>query len=736
MSRQVPLKEMKQTKTAKNALGVMGADIVCKVLGFFRDVLLGSYFGASYILDAYLIATTVPYMLFSSMANAIGTSFIPVYSKVFKEKGKRECIYFTNKILNIFFGISILIYIIGIIFSKYIVGFIGVGFDIHTMNLTLQLTRIIFPVIIFLSIINVSIGFLQSNKQFIIPAMLSISSNIIIIGAIIISPIIGIKGVAWATLLGILSQMIIQIPALRKKGFHYKFMIDFRDKNVHFMGKLIIPILLGTAVQQINVLVDRMLASGLIEGSISALNFADRIVTFGFRVVSMSIAVVIFPMLSEFKASSDMNKLKDTVLTSINIAVLLILPITFGIIALRNPIIQILFEHGNFDAMDTTRTSSALLFYSIGMLSFGLRDILSRVFYSLHDTKTPMFNGLIALCVNIVLDLLLINLMGHNGLALATSLTSIVTTIFLVCFLRKKIGCISELKIILVILKSIIASLFMGGIVYLFYNLILSLFPDRILIIQIIVFGITVFIGLATYIFIINLLGVKELEWIKVIVRTKFEQLWSSMNNYKESANMKREYTKSDESTMIYNIDEYDFTTKDISFEAGNRLQDHHITVNGPDDSGKVLDIRESTNMNHEYGKLDESTNIKNDFTETDKSTMIYNMDENDIISENIFFEAGNIQQEHQITVNGLNSSGKLLNIKVALKNIGCHPIVVAVFIYDLNKNIRGYKVTTITPPKENFNNIILEGFHFIIDDSLFEASEYTIKVMAQYAFE
>ena len=256
---------------------VMLITLISKITGFFREILLGSKYGATYVTDAYLVSLTIPQMLFASIATAIVTTYIPLYSKIRVEQGSQEGIRFTNKIIHIVLLGSAVLTVFGMIFTKPIVSVIAMGFKGEVLDLAIKFTRITFPMIIFIGLCRIFIGFLQSNNEFTLPAFIGIPNNIIIISMLFLSNSVGSYGLVFGALAGAVLEAIILIPGARKKGYTYKRIIDLKDPYVIKVATLAIPVMLGGAVQQLNTLIDRMLASGLPEGSISALNFANRL---------------------------------------------------------------------------------------------------------------------------------------------------------------------------------------------------------------------------------------------------------------------------------------------------------------------------------------------------------------------------------------------------------------------------------------------------------------------------
>lgn len=506
-------------KTAQAALIVMIATFSSKVLGFFRELLIGAKFGATNVTDAYLVSLTLPGVIFATIAGAIATTFIPVYSDITIRQGRQKAVDFTRNLFNVVMVVSVAISIAGVIFARPLVKAVAMGFEGDTLEAAVSFTRVTMLICIFLGLSNILTGFLQSHRQFAVPAIIGIPYNIIIIGALLASSVFGIWGLVTASVLAAAAQVLIQVPSALKMGFSFGGRPDFLDKDLHRMGILVIPVVLGTGVSQINTLVDRMLASNLAEGSISALNFASRLNGFAFGIFTASVATVVYPTLSKFSAEKDMEAFKNALGRAVGFVVAIIMPMTAGAMILRVPIVRFLFERGAFDQRATYMTATALLFYSIGMVGFGLRDVLSRGFYSMQDTKTPMINGAVAMVINIVLNLILVRFLGMGGLALATSISAIAGTIMLFYSLRKKIGPIGGKKIAESLAKSAAACAVMGAVVYFTYNYMSAAFLPGNLFMQALDLGTAILAGAITYFVMCMVLKMDEVFWLMKILK-------------------------------------------------------------------------------------------------------------------------------------------------------------------------------------------------------------------------
>ena len=290
------------------------------------------------------------------------------------------------------------------------------------------------------------------------------------------------------------------------------------------MSWLIGPVLIGVAINQINTMVDRTLASTLVEGSISALNYANKLNGFVMALFITSVGAVIYPMLSRLSSEDNKEKFISSVVQSINSVILLVIPISIGAIVLATPIVKLLFQRGEFDARATSMTAIALIMYSIGMVAFGLRDIIGKVFYALKDTKTPMINGAIAMIMNIVLNIILVKYLQLAGLALATSISAIVCIFLLFGSLKKKIGYFGQDKIIKTTIKSIVAAVVMGIVTYFVYNIVSNLLGLGFAK-EAVSLAISVGIGAITYGILVVVLKVDEINVITDVMKKKLNKV-------------------------------------------------------------------------------------------------------------------------------------------------------------------------------------------------------------------
>lgn len=461
----------KSNQVAKSALLIVVFTLGSKFLGFFREVLIASRYGSGLETDTFFVALTATGLITTFLSSAISTTFIPVLSEIESKEGKKGKVEHTNNMINVVFAISIILVIGGYLAAPLIVRLLAKGFQDGQFDLAVQLTRLGLPMILFGGIIGVFTGYLQSEQRFTSTAASGFPLNsVYIIFLVFLSSRFGIKGLMVAAVLAVGSQFLIQIPEARSIGYTYKFKFDLKDKYITKVILLSLPVLVGVAINDLNAIIDRTLASSLVSGSISALSYANKLNGLILGVFITAITTVIFPLLSKETNTGNMPGLKKIMSYGVNLVLLITVPATVGLMVLATPIVEIAFQRGAFDAAATLMTSQALVFYTLGLVAMALKLLLTRVYYSLQDTKTPMVNGAISVALNVILNLILVKYMAHSGLALATSIATTVATFILLFGLKEKIGSLGTKSYITTFIKTGVASGFMGVAAYFIYH--------------------------------------------------------------------------------------------------------------------------------------------------------------------------------------------------------------------------------------------------------------------------
>lgn len=511
------------SKLAKATFGLMVATIIAKILGFGRELVLAAGYGTSIYSDAYITAMNIPQVIFAIIGSTLATVLIPMYMEVHSNEGEEGSLKFINNVFNLVVLACIILSILGFVFTEEIVNVFAVGYKGEALQVAINFTRITILGITFTGLSYVMTTYLQIKNDFIMPGLSSVPKNIIIIVATILSIKHGPYLMIWGTLIGMASEFLFQLPFSTKKGYKYLPIINLKDKYIKKMGWLIMPVLIGVAVNQINTLVDRTLASTLPTGTVSALNYSNKLTSFVIAIFITSISSVIYPILSQLSSENNKKYFTASVIKSINCVIILILPITVGTIVLATPIVRVLFERGAFDTRGTSLTALALAMYSIGMVAYGLRDVLGKIFYSLQDTKTPMVNGVIAMGMNMIMDIVFIQFWGLGGLTLATSLSSLLCIILLFRSLQKKIGYFGQDKIAKATGKSLAASLIMGVVAYYSYHYMMR-FTHTGGKAEFIVLMIAITLSAAVYGSLVILFKVDEIRIVTDVIKKRFKR--------------------------------------------------------------------------------------------------------------------------------------------------------------------------------------------------------------------
>ena len=450
--------------------------LLSRVFGFIRDMVIAMTFGSSAAADAFFVAFRIPNMQRRLLGEgAVTAVFIPVFSEYLNTKSEEEAWTLTSNLLNIFFIALTVITLAIMIFAPYVIMAFAPGFmdEPDKFELTVGLTRWMAPFLICIGLAALCMGILNTFKVFALPALAPILLNIsMIVSALVLSPYMDepIYGLAVGVVIGGILQLVFQLPATIRKGLKIRFALDWKHPGIIKIGKLIVPVILGLAMYEVNLLVDTILASLLPGGSISYLYYGNRLVQLPLGVFGVALGVALLPMLSEQAARREFSELVQTLSFGIRLILFITVPATVGLILLRFPIINTLWERGEFLRSSTEGTAIALLYYSVGLCAFAGIKVIVPAFYSLQDTKTPFRIAIYAMVLNIILNLILMGPLQHGGLALATSIAALFNVALLIFHLKKKLGRLGGRKILVSVMKLGMASSVMGIIIYFLNN--------------------------------------------------------------------------------------------------------------------------------------------------------------------------------------------------------------------------------------------------------------------------
>lgn len=437
------LREEKTLSKQKSVLKTAGfmaiATLLAKMCGLLRESLIAAYFSTGYEGTAYLTATQLPMTMFDIViGGVISASFIPIFNDILEKKDKKSAMEFANRFILMILTICILIAAVGIIFADPLISFMAPEFDAKTHSLAAELSSIMFPMIVFTGLAFSFVGILQTFDEFNIPAIMSLVSNAAVI---LYFPLFGNKfgvyGLSVAMLFSWSLQVLIQIPSLKKFGFSLRPTYKLWNDDIKRALLLAGPMLVSTWVQPLYSIVNTRIASG-IDGAVPVLNYANRLYIVVTGVFSFVVTNLVFPKLSRASSSANNDEANSIIVTSLKAVSIVILPIAVMFIILSEPIITVIYDHGKFDA--TQITAAALSCYSVGMIGLSVNEVLSKAFFSMKNSKTPMVNAVISMIFNVVLAYVLSSLTGVCGLALAAAGGSIINAILNYVCMRKKCG--------------------------------------------------------------------------------------------------------------------------------------------------------------------------------------------------------------------------------------------------------------------------------------------------------
>jgi putative peptidoglycan lipid II flippase len=463
---------MSENTRVTKAAGVVGAaTLLSRVFGFIRDVVIAWFFGAGLSADAFFVAFRIPNLLRRLFAEgSLSIAFIPVFTEYLTVKGREEAFKLARSAMWLLSMILAVVAVLGILLSPVIIKVVAPGFisSPEKFFLTVNLTRIMFPYIFFIGLVALCMGILNSLGHFAAPALAPVFLNIAMICSVFfISPYMSdpVTGLAIGVLIGGVLQLALQVPFLIKKGLHFWQKVKIFHPGLKKIGILMLPTVFGAAVYQINILVGTLLASLLPEGSISYLYYADRLVQFPLGIFAIATATAVLPSLSRQAAARDLEAVKATFAHAMKLVLFITIPSMVGLIVLREPIVALLFKRGVFDSKAVQLTAYALLYYGIGLWAFSCVRIVVSTFYALQDTRTPVRMAVISIIANIVLGIILMGPLAHGGLALATSLASMLNLGLLVRALKIKLGPLGLRNIAESACKSVLCAAIMGAVV-------------------------------------------------------------------------------------------------------------------------------------------------------------------------------------------------------------------------------------------------------------------------------
>ena len=505
---------------ARGAGLVMAAFVFSNLVGLTRQILMTAAFGTEADMEAFNAANRVSEILFNLLAGgALASAFIPTFTSLLTVKDQQGAWKLASAVTNILLVILTLASALAAVFAPIIVRYIlapGFADDPTKSELTIELMRVMLPTVVIFGLSGVAMGVLNSHQSFFVPALAPLMYQLgMIFGILVLSPSMGIFGLAWGVVIGASLHILLQIPFLTRLGGRYYATFGFKNPAVHEVARLMGPRLLGVAVVQLNFLVNTRLASYMLEGSVTAIVLAFSLLLMPQAAIAQSIAIAALPTFSAQVALGKLDQMRATLATSLRVVLLLSVPATMGLILLREPIIVLLYQHGEFGTDSTQLVSWALLWFAAGLVGHAVVEIMARSFFALHDTKTPVAVGIAAMSLNVLFSILFsrwftqLGWMPHGGLALANSVATALEMAGLLILMRRRLNGLEGRRIMRALVPACLATAAMSLVLWGWLSISSDIAP-------MVVVGGGLVIGAGVYGFLIWVLGVSE---VKVGVR-------------------------------------------------------------------------------------------------------------------------------------------------------------------------------------------------------------------------
>jgi len=438
-----------EERTIARAAGVVMAGFVLSNLtGLAKWVLVSRAFGTSAQLDAFNAANRLPELLFSVMAGgALASAFVPTFTSFLTRNDRTGAWHLASAIANLVFLTMSAAAALAWLAAPWLVPHVlAPGFAPAETALTVSLLRILLLSAVIFGMSGLLMGILNAHQHFLLPAL---APTLLwlgwIIGVLFFAPTSGVFGLAWGVVLGAAMHLLIQLPGLRGRGGRYHLTLDLGNRAVRQVGRLMAPRLVGQGIVQLNFLVNVILASGMAEGSLAAINYAFFIMLMPQAIIAQAIAIAALPTFSAQAAIGALDRMRTSLAATLRAVLFLALPASLGLILLRRPIVAMLFQRGAFDVQSTEMVAWPLLWYAAGLVGHSLVEIVARAFYALQDTKTPVLLGSGAMTINVGLSLALAaafrswGLPPHGGLALANSIATALEAVGLLILMRRRL---------------------------------------------------------------------------------------------------------------------------------------------------------------------------------------------------------------------------------------------------------------------------------------------------------
>jgi len=512
-------------RLASAALLLSASFVLSRVLGLLRMSVIAGIFGNSASVQAYVAAFRIPDTMFTLVSGgALASAFVPMFAGLLEQGEEDEAWKVASTVLNTVSLALAILAAIAFVFAPQVMGLLVQGFTPAERGQTVDLTRIMLLQPIFLGASAIVTAMLQTYNRFVLTATAPLVYNLsVILAALLFGPSGGIGVLAWAVVAGALAQLVIQLPGLWPElSMRYRIVLDWASEGPREVLRLFGPRVVGLAAFQGMLLITLYLAAGLPQGMVGAINYAWTLMYAPVGALGTAAATAIFPTLSRRSAAEDVDAMRRTVNRTLRLILFLALPAAMGLIVLRRPIVNLLFNHGTaWTFMATEQTAFALLFFAMALPSLTIIEVLARVFYAMKDTRTPVRIAVVAVVLDAVLSILLVHLLprasGQGGLAVATAVANTIQAVWLAVALDERMQGIGRRSLLLTLRDGAISSLVMGMLLYVTLDPLTAVLPQQGVGVLVIM-TIEVALGLVTFGGVAHLLGAPELLEVRSLL--------------------------------------------------------------------------------------------------------------------------------------------------------------------------------------------------------------------------
>jgi putative peptidoglycan lipid II flippase len=488
--------------------GLVGsATLTSRVLGLVRDQALAYYFGASNAMDAFYVAYRIPNLMRDLFAEgAMSAAFVPAFTRRLTTHGRAVAWRLGNQLINALVAMTGVLVLAGILLAEPVTRLFAREFSAvpGKFELTVAMTRVMLPFLTLAAIAAACMGMLNSLRRFFTPALSPAMFNIsIILSALLLVPLMPrvglepIMAIAFGVLLGGVGQIVVQYLSLRGEGFRFHVTLNPRDPGLREVLGLMGPGTIAGAAMQVNLVVNTILATSQGPGAVSWLTYAYRLMYLPIGVVGVSIATAALPMMARYAALNQLDLMRQTVSRGLRLMLMLMVPATIGLIVMAEPIVRLIFERGRFTPADTQATALALVCYAPGIVGYSVVRLAVPSFYALGTSLTPAFVSLGSVVLNIVLNLVLVRILGYQGLALGTSVAALTSAVVLLVLLRGRLNGLEGARLVDSFVRIAVAAALMGLVVWQVDKWYMGWWPDPTFLTQLVIVSSEIGVGLA-----------------------------------------------------------------------------------------------------------------------------------------------------------------------------------------------------------------------------------------------